>query len=80
MSEGLQDLRIGFIGAGAMASALAGGLVAAGVGRDRICAGDPDAGCCKAFGEAVGAASAFASGSERRCKISRIVIAHSKYK
>lgn len=57
MSEGLQDLRIGFIGAGAMASALAGGLVAAGVGRDRICAGDPDAGCRKAFGEAVGAAT-----------------------
>lgn len=57
MTEALRELRIGFFGAGAMASALAGGLVAAGVGRDRICAGDPDAGCRKAFGEAVGAAT-----------------------
>ena len=57
MTEALRELRVGFFGAGAMASALAGGLVAAGVGRDRICAGDPDAGCRKAFGEAVGAAT-----------------------
>jgi len=57
MTEALRDLRVGFFGAGAMASALAGGLVAAGVGRDRICAGDPDAGCRKAFAQAVGSAT-----------------------
>jgi len=55
MTEALRDLRVGFIGAGAMASALAGGLIAAGVGRERIAAADPDAGCRKAFSEATGA-------------------------
>jgi pyrroline-5-carboxylate reductase len=39
----LEDERIGFVGAGAMAEALAGGLLAAGVGADRIRAADPDA-------------------------------------
>ena len=55
MTEALRDLRVGFIGAGAMASALAGGLIAAGVGRERIAAADPDAGCRTAFSEATGA-------------------------
>jgi pyrroline-5-carboxylate reductase len=55
MSEALRDLRVGFIGCGAMASALAGGLVAAGIGRDRIAGADPSADCRKAFGERVGA-------------------------
>jgi pyrroline-5-carboxylate reductase len=45
MTQALRDLRVGFIGSGAMASALAGGLIAAGVGRERIAASDPDAGC-----------------------------------
>jgi pyrroline-5-carboxylate reductase len=55
MSEGLGDRRIGFIGCGAMASALGGGLVAAGVGRERLAGADPDPGCRKSFGESVGA-------------------------
>jgi pyrroline-5-carboxylate reductase len=41
MSE-LDAKKIGFLGAGAMAEALAGGLVAAGVAPDRIRAADPD--------------------------------------
>jgi pyrroline-5-carboxylate reductase len=39
----LHDRRIGFLGAGAMGEALAGGLVAAGVPRDGIQLADPDA-------------------------------------
>ena len=39
----LADRRIGFVGAGAMAEALAGGLVASGVGRERLLASDIDA-------------------------------------
>jgi len=38
----LDDKHIGFIGAGAMASALAGGLLAGGIPRSRVCAADPD--------------------------------------
>ena len=38
----LEDKHIGFIGAGAMAGALAGGLLAAGIARSRISAADPD--------------------------------------
>ncbi len=37
----LDDKRIAFLGAGAMAEALAGGLVAAGFPKDRLCATDP---------------------------------------
>ena len=38
----LADRRIGFVGAGAMAEALAGGLLASGVGRERLLASDID--------------------------------------
>jgi pyrroline-5-carboxylate reductase len=38
----LAERRIGFIGAGAMAEALAGGLLASGVGRERLLASDVD--------------------------------------
>jgi pyrroline-5-carboxylate reductase len=54
----LKDRRIGFLGAGAMGEALAGGLVAAGVPRDRIRLADPDparrAAVAKALGVATG--------------------------
>jgi pyrroline-5-carboxylate reductase len=39
----LKDRQIGFIGGGAMAEALLGGLVAAGVTPARLCAADPEA-------------------------------------
>jgi len=39
----LDDKHIGFIGAGAMAGALAGGLLAGGIARTRVSAADPDA-------------------------------------
>ena len=55
MSDALQDLKIGFIGCGAMASALGGGLLAAGIGRDQLAGSDPDAGCRKSFAERGGA-------------------------
>ena len=57
MTEALRDLRVGFIGCGAMASALGGGLVAAGIPVDQLAGADPDEGCRKAFGERVGAAT-----------------------
>jgi len=40
MSKGLAELRIGFIGCGAMARALAGGLGGAGIAADRLFASD----------------------------------------
>lgn len=55
MSEALRDLRVGFIGCGAMASALGGGLSAAGISSDRLAGSDPDAACRDAFAEKVGA-------------------------
>ncbi len=45
----LSQQRIGFIGAGAMAEALAGGLVASGVARERILASDVDEARRRAF-------------------------------
>jgi pyrroline-5-carboxylate reductase len=39
----VESQRIGFLGAGAMASALAGGLAASGVPRAQLCASEPDA-------------------------------------
>ena len=39
----LENERIGFIGGGAMAEALLGGLLAAGVARERLRASDPEA-------------------------------------
>lgn len=47
--------RIGFIGCGAMARALAGGLIDSGVSADRILASDPFESARKAFEEAIGA-------------------------
>jgi len=55
VSDAIGAMRIGFMGCGAMARALAGGLAAAGVARDRICASDPDANARAAFAEHVGA-------------------------
>ncbi len=53
----LEGKRIGFIGAGAMAEALAGGIVASGVAAESISAADPDPKRRKHFSEAVGAAA-----------------------
>ena len=53
MDSALEGRRIGFIGGGAMARALAGGLVAAGVPRDRIRASDPDDDSRRLFAEEV---------------------------
>jgi pyrroline-5-carboxylate reductase len=54
----LTDRRIGFVGAGAMAEALAGGLLASGVGRERLLASDVDAARRRAFAERLGVAVA----------------------
>jgi pyrroline-5-carboxylate reductase len=54
---GLRSQRIGFLGAGAMGEALAGGLLAAGVPADRLRAADPDAGQRQRFGAALGIAT-----------------------
>ncbi len=51
----LEDSRIGFIGCGAMARALAGGLVKAGVGPERLRASDPDPKARTALEQATGA-------------------------
>ncbi|MFO0687723.1 MAG: pyrroline-5-carboxylate reductase [Myxococcota bacterium] len=50
-----EQSRIGFIGCGAMAKALAGGLVEAGLAGDRIRASDPVPAARKAFEAAIGA-------------------------
>jgi pyrroline-5-carboxylate reductase len=52
---GLGKSRIGFIGCGAMARALAGGLIDAGVAASQILASDPFATARKQFEEAIGA-------------------------
>jgi pyrroline-5-carboxylate reductase len=49
--------RIGFLGAGAMGEALAGGLLAAGVPREQLCAADPDAARRTAVSRALGIAT-----------------------
>jgi len=51
----LTKSRIGFIGCGAMARALAGGLVEAGVGASQIVASDPFADAREQFEQAIGA-------------------------
>ena len=51
----LEDSRIGFIGCGAMARALAGGLVEAGVAPSQILASDPIAPARSHFEQAIGA-------------------------
>ena len=55
MTHALDGKRIGFIGGGAMARALAGGLLAGGVGADRIRASDPSAEQRAQFASEVGA-------------------------
>ena len=54
MSHATDTVRFGFIGAGAMAEALAGGLVEAGVERERLAAADPDPARQKLFAEKLG--------------------------
>ena len=54
MTSALDDKRIGFIGGGAMARALAGGLLAAGVPAERLSAADPDPGQRQGFARDVG--------------------------
>jgi pyrroline-5-carboxylate reductase len=55
MSSALSDTRIGFIGSGAMARALAGGLLSSGVSVDRIRAADPVTTSREEFQREVGA-------------------------
>jgi pyrroline-5-carboxylate reductase len=52
---GLEQSRIGFIGCGAMARALAGGLIDAGVAASQIVASDPFAAARNQFEQAIGA-------------------------
>ncbi len=54
-NPGLQQSTIGFIGCGAMARALAGGLIKAGVNSSQILASDPFATARGLFEEAIGA-------------------------
>ncbi len=54
MTSALDDKRIGFIGGGAMARALAGGLLSAGVSAERLGAADPDPDQRQAFAREVG--------------------------
>lgn len=54
-TAGLEGIRIGFIGCGAMARALGGGLVEAGVVRDRLIASDPFPAAREAFEASTGA-------------------------
>jgi pyrroline-5-carboxylate reductase len=57
MAMELTTQRIGFLGAGAMGEALAGGLLAAGVPRQRVRAADPDAARREAVSRALGIAT-----------------------
>ncbi len=50
----MEDARVGFLGAGAMGEALAGGLLAAGTPADRLLAADPDPARRKAVAERLG--------------------------
>jgi len=70
----LERSRIGFIGAGAMAEALVGGLVASGVARERLCASDVDEGRRSAFAARLGVA-ALASNAEALRRSDVVVIA-----
>jgi pyrroline-5-carboxylate reductase len=53
----LTTRRIGFVGAGAMAEALAGGLLASGAARERLCASDVEEGRRRAFAARLGVAT-----------------------
>jgi len=52
--DALKDRRIGFIGCGAMAQALAGGLLAAGVGAENLAGADPAAAQRQLFEDELG--------------------------
>jgi pyrroline-5-carboxylate reductase len=70
----LERSRIGFVGAGAMAEALAGGLLAAGVAPERLCASDVDPERRRAFAARLGVA-AHASNAETARRSDVIVVA-----
>lgn len=57
MTEALSGRRIGFLGGGAMAEALLGGLRAAGLPADALAAADPDPGRRRALEERLGVAA-----------------------
>jgi pyrroline-5-carboxylate reductase len=57
MTSALDSLKIGFIGSGAMARALAGGLVAAGVPTNRIRAADPSEDQRQLFEQEIGSST-----------------------
>lgn len=63
MTSALDDKRIGFIGGGAMARALAGGLLSAGVPGNRVQAADPAAESREAFEQEVGGAATADNGA-----------------
>jgi len=54
MTARLEDVRIGFLGGGAMGEALAAGVLAAGVPAARVRAADPDPARCKQLEQALG--------------------------
>jgi pyrroline-5-carboxylate reductase len=56
MSEGLAETSVGFLGAGAMGEALAGGVLAAGARREHVRAADPDPARRKQLEQALGIA------------------------
>jgi pyrroline-5-carboxylate reductase len=57
MSRGLDDVRVGFLGGGAMGEALAAGVLAAGAQRERVRAADPDPARRKQLEQALGIAA-----------------------
>jgi len=58
MSGELEQKRVGFVGCGAMAQALAGGLTASGVRSQQLRGADPDAAQCERFAQATGVQAA----------------------
>jgi pyrroline-5-carboxylate reductase len=54
MSRGLEDVRVGFLGGGAMGEALAGGVLAAGARRDGVRVAEPDPARRKQLEQALG--------------------------
>ena len=62
MSNPLDSKRIGFIGCGAMARALAGGLLKAGVAVDRLAGTDVAEAQCRGFSDALGIATGSKNG------------------
>jgi pyrroline-5-carboxylate reductase len=57
MSRGLDDVRVGFLGGGAMGEALAAGVLAAGARREHVHAADPDPARRKQLEQALGIAA-----------------------